>query len=157
MFWIKIKGKIHSRFNKYKMYKQNGENWTKIGQRIKMKFWTFTDWWRWRLHIISLIPRLSHRLSYVTFRTISWSWNSSPNYFMALALRVHLLNTHESYVCRAKCRVCGTVKSELHVGQWIRINIGRAQLKRNLDLISVFHCHCPRAQLLAAHTAVHQS
>ena len=24
-------------------------------------------------------------------------------------------NTHESYVCRAKCRVCGTVKSE--VGQ----------------------------------------
>ena len=48
-------------------------------------------------------------------------------------------NTHESYVCRAKCRVCGTVKSEL--GQWIRINIGRARLKRNLDLISVFHCH----------------
>ena len=64
-------------------------------------------------------------------------------------------NTHESYVCRAKCRVCGTVKSE--VGQWIRINIGRARLKRNLDLISVFHCHCPRAQLLAAHTAAHQS
>ena len=29
--------------------------------------------------------------------------------------------THESYVCRAKCRVCGTVKSEL--GQWIRISI----------------------------------
>ena len=22
-------------------------------------------------------------------------------------------NTHESYVCRAKCRVCGTVNSEL--------------------------------------------
>ena len=64
-------------------------------------------------------------------------------------------NTHESYVCRAKCRVCGTVKSEL--GQWIRINIGRTRLKRNLDLISVFHCHCPRAQLLAAHTAAHQS
>ena len=55
-------------------------------------------------------------------------------------------NTHESYVCRAKCRVCGTVKSKL--GQWIRINIGRARLKRNLDLISVFHCYCPRAQLL---------
>ena len=28
-------------------------------------------------------------------------------------------NTYESYVCRAKCRVCGTVKSEL--GQWIRL------------------------------------
>ena len=99
------------------------------------------------LHIISLIPRLSHRLEYFSFRTISWSWNSSPNYFMARALRVRFHhNTHESYVCRAKCRVCGTVKSEL--GQWIRINIGRARLKRNLDLISVFHCHCPRAQLL---------
>ena len=96
---------------------------------------------------ISLIPRLSHRLEYFSFRTISWSWNSSPNYFMARALRVRFHhNTHESYVCRAKCRVCGTVKSEL--GQWIRINIGRTRLKRNLDLISVFHCHCPRAQLL---------
>ena len=62
---------------------------------------------------------------------------------------------HMNLVCRAKCRVCGTVKSEL--GQWIRINIGRARLKRNLDLISVFHCHCPRAQLLAAHTSAHQS
>ena len=32
------------------------------------------------VNIISLIPRLSHRLSYVSFRTtcISWSWNSSP-------------------------------------------------------------------------------
>ena len=107
-------------------------------------------------YIISLIPRLSHRLLYLTFRTISWSWNSSTNYFMARAfLRVRFHNTHESYVCRAKCRVCGTVKSKL--GQWIRINIGRARLKRNLDLISVFHCHCPRAQLLAAHTAAHQS
>ena len=56
-----------------------------------------------------------------------------------------LSHTHESYVCRAKCRVCGTVKLEL--GQWIIINIGRARLKRNLDLISVFHCHCPRTQL----------
>ena len=37
---------------------------------------------------ISLIPRLSHRLSYLTFRTISWSWNSSTNYFMARALSV---------------------------------------------------------------------
>ena len=102
-------------------------------------------------HFISLIPRLSHRLSYLTFRTISWSWNSSTNYFMARAfLRIHFHNTHESYVCRAKCRVCGTVKSEL--GQWVRINIGCARLKRNLDLISVFHCQCPRAQLLAAHT-----
>ena len=107
-------------------------------------------------YIISLIPRMSHRLEYFTFRTISWSWNSSPNYFMARALRVHFHhNTHESYVCRAKCRVCGTLISEL--GQWIRINIGRARLKRNLDLISVFHCHCPRAQLLAAHTAARQS
>ena len=40
------------------------------------------------VRIISLIPRLSHRLSYSTFRTISWSWNSSTNYFMARALRV---------------------------------------------------------------------
>ena len=38
--------------------------------------------------IISLIPRLSHRLSYSTIRTISWSWYSSTNYFMARALRV---------------------------------------------------------------------
>ena len=38
--------------------------------------------------IISLIRRLSHRLSYLTFRTISWSWNSSTNYFMARALHV---------------------------------------------------------------------
>ena len=104
--------------------------------------------------IISLIPRLSHRLSYLTFRTISWSWNSSTNYFMARALRVRS-ESYESYVCRAKCRVCGTVKSEL--GQWIRIKIGRARLKHNLDLISIFHCHCPRAQFLAAHTAAHQS
>ena len=95
--------------------------------------------------IISLIPRLSHRLEYFTFRTISWSWNSSPNYFMARALRVRFHhNTHESHVCRAKCRVCGTVISEL--GQLIRINIGRAWLQRNVDLISVFHCHCPCAR-----------
>ena len=38
--------------------------------------------------IISLIPRLSHRLSYSTIRTISWSWYSSTNYFMARALSV---------------------------------------------------------------------
>ena len=109
--------------------------------------------------IISLIPRLSHRLSYLTFRTISWSWNSSTNYFMARAFfntRPFSVIIHiNPNVCRAKYRVCGTVKSEL--GQWIRINIGRARLKRNLDLISAFHCHCPRAQLLAAHTAAHQS
>ena len=66
--------------------------------------------------------------------TISWSWYSSPNYFMARAfLRVRFHNTHESYVCRAKCRMCGTVKSEL--GQWMRMNIGCARLKRNLDFI----------------------
>ena len=108
-----------------------------------------------RMLVISLIPRLSHRLSYVTFRTISWSWNSSPNYFMARALRVRFHNTHESYVCRAKCRVCGTVKSEL--GQWIRINIGRARLKRNLDLISVFHCHWLRTQLRIKASVVHKA
>ena len=69
-----------------------------------------------------------------TTQMASWSWNSSTNYFMARALRVRFHhNTHESYVCRAKCRVCGAVKSEL--GQWIRINIGRARLKRNFDLI----------------------
>ena len=83
--------------------------------------------------IISLIPRLSHRLSYVTFRTISWSWNSSPTISWPRALRVRLHNTHVSYVCRAKCRARGTVE--------IRMAIGYAQLKRNHDLISVLHCH----------------
>ena len=85
-------------------------------------------------------------------------WYSSTNYFMARAFkRPFWVIIHKNPMCvaRAKCRVCGTVKSE--VGQWIRINIGRARLKRNLDLLSVFHCHCPRAQLLAVHTAAHQS
>ena len=55
---------------------------------------------------ISFIPRrLSHRLEYFSFRTISWSWNSS-NYFMARALRVRFhYNTHESR-CVAQSAAC---------------------------------------------------
>ena len=64
-----------------------------------------------------------------------------PNYHMASrVLHARLHNTHVSHVCRAKChaRYCK-----------IRITIGCARLKHNLDLISVFHCHHTRAQLLA--------
>ena len=46
--------------------------------------------------IISLIPRLSHRLEYFSFRTISWSWNSSTNYFMACALRIRSSSSSSS-------------------------------------------------------------
>ena len=134
----------------YSLCKDKGNNYTINLQTYYVDYNYSPDERVALVYFISLIPRLSNRLEY------SWSWNSSTNYFMARALRVRFHhNTHESYVCRAKCRVCGTVKSEL--GQWIRINIGRARLKRNLDLISVFHCHCPRPQLLAAHTSAHQS
>ena len=68
---------------------------------------------------------------------------------------VYIIHT----LCVAQSAARCTVKSEL--GQWIRRKmspLGARELKRNLDLmISVFHCHSLRAQLLAAHTAAHQS
>ena len=50
-------------------------------------------------NIISLIPRLSHRLSYVTFRTISLSWNSSPNYFMIMKIVPQLFHGFPCVTC----------------------------------------------------------
>ena len=104
--------------------------------------------------IISLIPRLSHRLEYLTFRTISCSCNSSPTISWLPMRYASVYIMHMNPMCVAQSAARGTVKSKL--GQWIRINIGSARLKRNLDLISVFHCHCPRAQLLAVHITAHQ-
>ena len=58
-------------------------------------------------NIISLIPRLSHRLSYSTIRTISWSWYSSTNYFMARALRVRSeFIIHMNPMCVAQSAAC---------------------------------------------------
>ena len=48
------------------------------------------------LMIISLIPRLSHRLSNVT-----WSWN---NYFMASRGNASVYIIHMYPMCHAKCR-----------------------------------------------------
>ena len=87
------------------------------------------------VNIRSLIPRLSHRLSYVTFRTTSWSWNSSPTILWLPVRYASVYIIHMNSMCVTQNATRGTVKSEL--GQWIRINIGCARLKRNLDLISV--------------------
>ena len=50
------------------------------------------------------LPRLSHRLEYFTFRTISWSWNSSPT-ISWLPMRyasVYIIHMF-LHVRRAKC------------------------------------------------------
>ena len=80
--------------------------------------------WRERalVFIISLIPRLSRRLSYLSFRTISRSCVSSPNYHMAAAaFSAYVYIMHMNPMCVTQSAARGTVKSEL--GQWIRITI----------------------------------
>ena len=89
--------------------------------------------------IISLIPTLSHRLSYLTFRTISRSCVGTPTITWLPCVYAYVYIMHMNPMCVAQSAARGTVKSEL--GQWIRITIRCAQLKRNLELISVFHCH----------------
>ena len=91
--------------------------------------------YKWTLHndrlsIKSLIPRLSHRLSYVTFRTVSWSWNSSPTISWPVGCAsVYIIHMYPMCVTQNAAR--GTVE--------IRMTNGCAQLKRNHDLISVLH------------------
>ena len=78
--------------------------------------------------MISLIPRLSHRLEYFTFRTISWSWNSSPTISWPVRYAsVYIIHMYPMRVAQSATR--GTVE--------IRMTIGCAQLKRNHDLIGV--------------------
>ena len=89
------------------------------------------------------IPRLSHRLSYVTFRTISWSWNSSPTISWLPVRYASVYIIHMYPMCVAQSAARGTVE--------IRMTIGCAQLKRNLDLIlKRIALSCTRAQLFAA-------
>ena len=85
--------------------------------------------WRsqWK-SIISLIPRLSHRLSYSPFRTISWSWYSSTNYFMARALSVRLPYNTWLLMCVAqiavRARYCNEQKNASSIG------IGNARIAK---------------------------
>ena len=71
----------------------------------------------WLSIIISLIPRLSHRLSYVTFQTISWSWNSSPTNTWLPMRCASVYIIHMNPMCAAQSAARSTVKLEL--GQWI--------------------------------------
>ena len=103
---------------------------------LQFQSWLYLVWqeWKWQVLfiIISLIPRLSHRLSYVTFRTISWSWNSSPTIsWPGRYASLYIIHIYPTCVAQSAAR--GTVE--------IRMTIGWAQLKHNHDLISVLHCH----------------
>ena len=79
------------------------------------------------INFISLIPRLSHRLSYFTFRTISWSCVSSPTITWLPVRYASVYIIHMYPMCVAQSAARGTVKSEL--GQWIRITIGCARIE----------------------------
>ena len=69
----------------------------------------------------------------VTFRTISWSWNSSPTISWLPVRYTSVYIIHMYPMCIAQSAARGTVE--------IRMTIECAQLKCNLDLISVLHCH----------------
>ena len=78
------------------------------------------------ISIMSLIPSLSHRLLYVTFRTFSWSWVSSPtNTWFPCVRFIHNYTWFQ-------CVSCKLPRSTVE----IRITNGCAWLKHNLHLIS---------------------
>jgi len=73
----------------------------------------------------------------------------------AVRLCVCFHNTHESYVCR-RCRAKFRARYNIRTRSlnqnphWVR-----ASWSVILNALSVFHCHCPRAQLLAARKDAH--